>query len=185
MHDIARIADACQHRLCLRAAEIVEAGLGQQRLEGIPVAALQALADGGSTDGLAVCFFAGYNDTLDTRFGQLLAHNLVVKPRHLTGRLLAHIAGSDVQRRRDFRKDGEVQPGVAVDDSCLILQEVTGEGGIRDDVGAAVVEHHIRQMGHARLHQLPAHGKRHEAGVLTDHEQVERVAGGSSFSTRY
>ena len=30
MHDIARIADACQHRLCLRAAEIVEAGPGQQ-----------------------------------------------------------------------------------------------------------------------------------------------------------
>ena len=87
MHDIARIADACQHRLCLRAAEIVEAGLGQQRLEGIPVAALQALADGGSTDGLAVCFLAGYNDTLDARFGQLLAHDLVVKPRHLTGRL--------------------------------------------------------------------------------------------------
>ena len=47
MHDIARIADARQHRLCLRAAEIVEAGPGQQRLEGIPVAALQALADGG------------------------------------------------------------------------------------------------------------------------------------------
>ena len=86
-------------------------------------------------DGLAVCFFAGYNDTLDARFGQLLAHDLVVKPRHLTGRLLAHIAGGNVQRRRDFRKDGEVQPGVAVDDSCLILQEVAGEGGIRDDVG--------------------------------------------------
>ena len=85
----------CPHCGCvpapalLRAAEIVEAGLGQQRLEGIPVAALQALADGGSTDGLAVCFFAGYNDTLNARFGQLLAHDLVVKPRHLTGRLLA------------------------------------------------------------------------------------------------
>ena len=70
---------------------------------------------------------------------------------------------------------------MAVDDSCLILQEVTGEGGIRDDVGAAVVEHDVGQMGHARLHQLPAHGERHEAGVLTDHEQVERVAGGSGF----
>ena len=69
MHDIARIADACQHRLCLRAAEIVEAGLGQQRLEGIPIAALQALADGGSTDGLAVCFFAGYNDALMPALG--------------------------------------------------------------------------------------------------------------------
>ena len=59
------------------------------------------------------------------------------------------------------------------------------EGGIRDDVGAAVVEHDVGQMGHARLHQLPAHGERHEAGVLTDHEQVERVAGAAAFSTRY
>ena len=43
------------------------------------------------------------------------------------------------------------------------------------------MEHDVGQMGHARLHQLPAHGERHEAGVLTDHEQVERVAGGSGF----
>ena len=51
MDDIARAADAGQHRPGLRAAEVVEAGLGQQGLQRFPIAGLQALPDGGGADG--------------------------------------------------------------------------------------------------------------------------------------
>ena len=72
MDDIARAADAGQHRPGLRAAEVVEAGLGQQGLQRFPIAGLQALPDGGGADGFAVCLLAGHNDAFDARLGQLL-----------------------------------------------------------------------------------------------------------------
>ena len=181
MDDIARAADAGQHRPGLRAAEVVEAGLGQQGLQRFPIAGLQALADCGGADGFAVCLLAGHNDAFDARLGQLLTHDLIVKARHLTGRLFAHIAGGDVQGRRDFGKHRQIQPGVAVDDSGFVLQEIAGEGGVGDDIRAAVVEHDVGQMGHPCLHQPFAHRKGHEAGILADHEEVEGIAGSRSF----
>ena len=67
MHHIARFADAFQNGGCLRAAEIGKAGLRQQGLQRIPIAGLQALADGGSADGFAVEFFTRNNDAVDAR----------------------------------------------------------------------------------------------------------------------
>ena len=59
MHHIPCFADAFQNRGCLRAAEIVEADLGQQGRQRVPIPGLQTLADSGGADGLAVGFFAG------------------------------------------------------------------------------------------------------------------------------
>ena len=70
---------------------------------------------------------------------------------------------------------------MAVDDSGFVLQEIAGEGGVGDDIRATVVEHDVGQMGHSRLHQLFTDGKRHKAGILADHEEVEGIAGSRSF----
>ena len=181
VHHISRFADAFQNGGCLWAAEIIKAGLGQQGLQRIPIAGLQALADGGGADGLAVSLFAGHHDAVDARFGELLAHDLVIQACHLAGRLFAHIAGRDVQGFGDFGKHCKVEPGMAVNDRSFIFQKVAGEGGIGDDVGAAVVQHDVGQVLHALCHQALAHRKGHKAGILADHEQMQCVAGGSGF----
>ena len=44
-------------------------------------------------------------------------------------------------------KDGKIQHGVAFNHSFLIFLKITGKYGVADDVGSAVVEAYIVQMG--------------------------------------
>ena len=125
------------------AAEVFQRRGGDEGFQGLPIAVLQALADGGGADSLSPGLFTGHNDAVDARLGQLLFHDLIVQARHLAGRLLAHIAGGHVQYRRDLGKNGQVKPCVALDHGGFVFQEITRERGVGDDIGAAVVQDHI------------------------------------------
>lgn len=143
MHHISGIADTGEDRGGFGALEVVQRRLGNERFQRRPVAGLQTLADGRGTDGLAVCFPARDHDAVNAGFRELLAHDLVVKAGHLTGRLFADVPGGDVQGGGDLGEHRQIQPCVTVDDRRFVFQEVAGEGRIGNDVGAAVVEHNI------------------------------------------
>lgn len=84
-------------------------------------------------------------------FGQPLGHNFVVQPCHLAGGFLAHIALGHVQCPGDFAEHCQIQLGVAVNHCRFIFEEIAGEGGTADDIGAGVVEYHIGNVGNTLL----------------------------------
>ena len=61
---------------------------------------------------------------------------------------------------------------MALDDLRLILEKIAREGGGADDVGPAVVQDDIGQMGRAAAHKLFSHREGDEACVLAHHKEV-------------
>ncbi len=59
MHHIARFLDPCQHRGSLRAVEVFQRRGGDEGFQGLPIAVLEALADGGGADGLSPACLRG------------------------------------------------------------------------------------------------------------------------------
>ena len=89
--------------------------------------------------------------------------------------LLPHIAGGEVQGSGDLFKHRQIQPGVGQNGVVLIPEKVAGESGGGDDVGPGLVEDHVAEIRHARLHQLFPHRKGDGSRLLAEQEEVDKV----------
>ena len=123
--------------------------------------------------GTSSSVFRGTSMNRIPSLGSSRAITSVVQAGDLAAGLLPGVPGGDVQGLGNLAEQGQVQTGVALDHRPLILQEVAGEGGRADEVGPALVADHMGQVGHPLIHQLPPHGKGHQAGVLFQHKQVD------------
>lgn len=53
--------------------------------------------------------------------------------------LLTHIPFGNVKAFGYFREHGQIKSGMAFDNLILVLQKIAGEGGVADDIRAAVM----------------------------------------------
>ena len=153
--------------------EELPSGFRDQGTDGPQISVVDELPHRAGADGCAVLRGPGDLHKPNPLLGQLLSHHSVVEAGDLAAGLLPGVPGGDIQGLGDLAEQGQVQTGVALDHCPLILQEVAGEGGRADEVGPALVADHMGQVGHPLRHQLPPHGKGHQAGVLLQHEQVD------------
>ena len=107
--------------------------------EGAHPRVLQALTDGGCADWFSIGFFSWNDPALDVCFWKLCCHDLIVHTGHQAGWFFANIAAGDAKGFGNPCKYGQIQTGVAFDDSSFVLLEIAWEGGTADDIGAAFV----------------------------------------------
>ena len=69
----------------------------------------------------------------------------------------------------------QIQLAADLGDAVLVLDEIGGEGGRRDQVVTGGMDDDVRQVGNALLHQHHAVGGGEEALVLRQHEQMQGV----------
>ena len=127
--------DPREHRSRLRTFKIAERTVRHQTAERVETPFFEKLPYGGGAYSLSAGsgsgrgFLTRHNNTGDARLGQLFLHDPVIDAGHKACGLFADVADADVQGRRYFGKDLQIQESVALDDRGLILLEIAREGG--------------------------------------------------------
>ena len=139
MHHIPRPLNFLNYRPRLAAHKVIQAGFGQEVLQQLKIILLEGFSDVGGAYGPSVPLLSGEDHTFDAGLWQLLAHQTVVDGGDMACGLLAHIPFGNVKAFGYFREYGQIKPGMAFDNLILVLQKIAGEGGVADDIRAAVM----------------------------------------------